>query len=315
MIKQIFFKTIISLTTIILCLFVAEYYVKLNFPYKRELFEIVKDSVDEKILFELKPNAKTTFTGMYAHLPPTSIEISSQGIRDYEYHKEKPQDTYRIIILGDSIGFGWGVDIEDTFAKKLERMIQKTNSKKYEVINFSCPGYNITQKVATLEKKCLIYSPDLVIFSLTDNDYFPLYNYRRPLPKWISVYIPDFLYKSFFFRWILEKIVLNMDKKRKGEFYTGTLEIDLAMKKLQAIIEKYQIKALFYPDIEWLVTILKKYDLCDYIITSDGVLWKTNGYTFENDGHPNVLGHEKIAKEIYRYLWDNGYINVFKNIK
>src|SRR5277367_709117 len=66
----------------------------------------------------------------FAHAPNRSaflmgvpVSINSEGLRDGEYSIAKPSGVYRIMMLGDSTTFGWGVRQEDTAAKFLERKL------------------------------------------------------------------------------------------------------------------------------------------------------------------------------------------------
>lgn len=70
------------------------------------------------------------------------IEINSKGLRDDEYLYEKHEKTFRILLLGDSMGAAFQVALEDTFHCILE---DKLNNRKginhIEVINGSYPGW------------------------------------------------------------------------------------------------------------------------------------------------------------------------------
>ena len=46
---------------------------------------------------------------------------NSQGMRDRAYTVAKPPRTFRIALVGDSIGAGWGVDVDRRFESILER--------------------------------------------------------------------------------------------------------------------------------------------------------------------------------------------------
>ena len=48
-----------------------------------------------------------------------TIKINSLGWRDREISLEKQEDTFRIVALGDSITFGWGVELNETYIKQL----------------------------------------------------------------------------------------------------------------------------------------------------------------------------------------------------
>ena len=70
--------------------------------------------VDDLREVALKPNAATAGTGVQWH-------TNAQGMRDGDYATEKPARTFRIALVGDSIGAGWGVNVEDRFESILER--------------------------------------------------------------------------------------------------------------------------------------------------------------------------------------------------
>jgi hypothetical protein len=71
------------------------------------LGEIVQPSRYAGIVYELKPNVRGRFMGQ-------PLLINSQGLRDYEYTRRKEPGTFRIVGVGDSSLFGWGVPIEDS---------------------------------------------------------------------------------------------------------------------------------------------------------------------------------------------------------
>ena len=81
----------------------------------------------------------------FAHVPNSSaflmgvpVSINSHGLRDREYSEQKPQGVYRILMLGDSTTFGWGVSEEHTVAKILERQLGQAcarSSCRFEMIS------------------------------------------------------------------------------------------------------------------------------------------------------------------------------------
>ena len=92
-----------------------------------------------------------------------NISINSEGLRDHEY-KEKKKNEYRVLVLGDSFVFGWGVEQENTFVKELERILNKEKGDKdYEVINVGILGYGTEQELKYLREKGMKYNPDLVL--------------------------------------------------------------------------------------------------------------------------------------------------------
>lgn len=102
-----------------------------------------------------------------------TIAINSQGRRDREVSLKKPAGTYRIAILGDSVAFGERVEAKDDFATQVEWTLNARSSyPRYEVLNFSVPGYGTWQELSMLQEKALAYEPDLVILAFVMNDIF-----------------------------------------------------------------------------------------------------------------------------------------------
>lgn len=70
------------------------------------------------------------------------VMINAEGLRDYEYDYQRPAGVTRILALGDSVTFGWGVKLEDTYPKVLERLLNGGESRdRYEVLNCGVGNY------------------------------------------------------------------------------------------------------------------------------------------------------------------------------
>jgi lysophospholipase L1-like esterase len=122
----------------------------------------------------------------FAHVPNRSaflmgaaVSINSHGLRDREYSLSKPPDVYRIVLLGDSTTFGWGVTTERTVAKILEaelNRIQVPGYSRFEVLNAGVGNYNTVQEVTHYLTYDRDFHPDLVILQYFIND-------AEPVPK------------------------------------------------------------------------------------------------------------------------------------
>src|SRR6476620_3466783 len=75
---------------------------------------------DQYLGFSLRPNAE----GWWRKEGLTYIKINSQGFRDREHTIEKPGDTIRIAVLGDSFAEAFQVPIEKTFWTVMEQRVQ-----------------------------------------------------------------------------------------------------------------------------------------------------------------------------------------------
>lgn len=120
--------------------------------------------------YVLKPNLRTEHRG-------ASWTTNSRGMRDGEYASEKPANTIRVALVGDSIGSGWGVDDGQGFEPTLERAWNERRSGAIEVLNFSVPGHAPGQRWEQFRRAGWPTSPDVVIFEATPAD--PGWDERR----------------------------------------------------------------------------------------------------------------------------------------
>ena len=110
------------------------------------------------------------YDGWFAGVP---VRINSLGFRDRkEYSLEKPPNTFRIIVLGDSVTFGHGTLDETTYPYLLEQQLRAWRPDvNWEVWNLGVPGYNTGQALAYLEEIGPRAKPDLVIVGFYPNDF------------------------------------------------------------------------------------------------------------------------------------------------
>ena len=115
--------------------------------------------------FSLLPNSE----GIWSREGKGKVRINSDGLRDYEHKIDKPSNTLRIAILGDSYAEARSVNIEDTFWFKLSKYLESCksfhNGKKIEILNFGVSEYGTTQQYLTLKHHVWKYSPDLVLLA------------------------------------------------------------------------------------------------------------------------------------------------------
>lgn len=126
------------------------------------------------------PNPKLSFAHQpngHAFLMGVDVQINSQGLRDYEFSLSKPAGVYRIMLLGDSTTFGWGVPLKDTTAKILERNLNAQHIPGYdhvEVLNAGVGNYDTVQEVTYYETRGRAFHPDLVVLVYFINDPEPV---------------------------------------------------------------------------------------------------------------------------------------------
>jgi lysophospholipase L1-like esterase len=107
---------------------------------------------------------------------PGSGDVNAYGVRDLPFDVAKRPGVFRIVVLGDSIAFGFCNDgealpIESTFAKVLERNLRmRFRTRDIEVLNLAVSGYDTVQEAEFLARKGLALDPDLVLVSYCLND-------------------------------------------------------------------------------------------------------------------------------------------------
>lgn len=102
----------------------------------------------------------------------TRIVINEQGLRDRSYPSERPEGHHRVLVLGDSYAFGWGVEAEETLAKRLE-----ADLTGLDVLNGGCSGWGTEQQLLFLQEKAPLLHPDIVLLLFVEND--PANNFQR----------------------------------------------------------------------------------------------------------------------------------------
>ena len=115
--------------------------------------------------FKLKPNLKG--------IPFTGILLTSNqyGFRDRNMSVARPEGVYRIAVMGDSWGFGWGVEYDNTIVRRLEKLLRdKYPGRRIELLNFSIPGHNMNHHYYMLKNEVLRFQPDQVLLLLHLND-------------------------------------------------------------------------------------------------------------------------------------------------
>lgn len=103
--------------------------------------------------------------------PHATEEINSHGMRMREIPEAKPAGTFRILVLGDSIAYGIGVSIEETFSFVLEKQLrERYPERSIEVLNAGVISYNTEQELDWLNERGMKFGPDAVVVAHCPND-------------------------------------------------------------------------------------------------------------------------------------------------
>jgi lysophospholipase L1-like esterase len=119
--------------------------------------------------FELSPNLDTTYTtwgkGNVSH-----IHVNALGFRDVERVPAKKPGMRRVIMAGDSITFGIGVNQDEAFPQELQRRLLERGLEDVEVWNAGVPGYSMPDHLGLLRSRLLALAPDMIVLQIGRND-------------------------------------------------------------------------------------------------------------------------------------------------
>jgi len=283
------------------------------------LRELIQPTNDRDLVYTLRPNLETWFKGV-------SVRTNSLGLRERELLKKKLAHKTRILGLGDSVMFGWGVESVDTYLRLVERELNK-NGHCGPVITVNCgvPGYNTAMEVAQFKRIGSEFKPDLVVLHMVNNDLEPP-RFLSTRPQ-VSSLRRSFLLELFRDQrlkvhsnpLIDPREVEGFDDRRRGEIaaqhrhLSGENAMNDALENLQSLAGNTPVICLVLTrDTEPWKGMAEAAEQRGFFVVSTGKLfsarlaelydhpdsaaWKATYWLSEDDPHPNVFAHELLAR-------------------
>lgn len=256
----------------------------------------------------------------FEHLMGVDVKINSHGQRDKEIAWKKDKNTTRILMLGDSLTFGWGVSYEETVSKYLEKLLNESaKDKSFEVINTGVGNTNTEMQVSYFQTSGIKFSPDIVVLNVFIND-------AEPTPRRKSHFLSErsFAYTFFAGRWDAFKRKFiggapwdSYYRNLYKEEADGWINMKAAINHLTKFCQSRGIKLLLvnYPELHNLKTYpfktvnkklnslasslnLSYLDLLPVIKgKNEAAFWVS-----PNDQHPNGKAYFLYAKAIKNFL-------------
>lgn len=97
------------------------------------------------------------------------LTTNSLGMRDGEYAVQKPPKMFRILLLGGSYTWGYGVADDEVYSAVLEEELARAGHQ-IEILNTGVSGWSTDQQLLYLDSEGFRYSPDLVLLALNIPD-------------------------------------------------------------------------------------------------------------------------------------------------
>ena len=307
--------------TVFFMVLVFEAYLTIRYSNDHKKMEAEYD--DRDLCFQAAADSRL----IYEYVP-NKCGNNSAGFVDTNHEIEKTPGTLRVLVVGDSVAVGQGVERDARFSNLLSKKLNSMDElPPVEIINIAHTGYSTSQELVLLKNVGIAYSPDLIVWSYVLNDPAdPIFHDASGelvryfyYPKWRGLH---YLSKKLF------QVSENAKRKECGEEFHQLMhcayreEIVSNIAELGALSEDAKIPVLFaiHPVFE------KDGDFEEYgyasihadlsrIVSSEGMmvvdlaeamqgfapdqLHQENDYWFD-PWHPNELGHRLTAEYLTR---------------
>ncbi|MEN6624978.1 MAG: GDSL-type esterase/lipase family protein [Candidatus Sumerlaeia bacterium] len=286
--------------------------------------EMVKFDPDPKIQFVLRP-------GMDVIFRDARVQINNLGFRDDPVTFQKPPRTLRVLGLGDSTMFGFGVARNERYLDLLEAEMNALLGPGWKVdfIDAAVPGYNTTQENEMLLKQGLRFGPDAVIVQFDKNDSQTIMTYAKPdfffsrkllMTRLGSVLAGEFSDIRAFYLLDQENLLDSPDYPYAGWTAIEKAYRDMARTCKERGIPLFGVMAfedigLMDDDLQPLsrrvvnlwqrigITPVNSLPTAMAYLRETNQRWTTVTRTAD-DHHPNPIGHALIAKTILPHIHD-----------
>lgn len=285
---------------------------------------------DEIFGWRLRPDfhVERTFSAYTAE-----ERTNSHGFRTRELPYEKPSNTMRVVLLGDSHTEGYTVSDHETYAVILQQRLTALRGAPVEVISLGVGGFSTDQEFLSYVHEGRRYDPDAVVLQFCPND--PAFNlldrYWRGLKPHFEIHgqnllllgvpVPDrrssgltnhFLLKQSNFAKIAEgflaRFALRSDVQ-KGRTEDAWRITDLLIRDLAEWVENDDASFAVFnsnPDDRAadakLRALLKTRDL-QFIDIGPAFGGEIEAYRVPEDHHWNPEGHRVVAERLATALY------------
>jgi lysophospholipase L1-like esterase len=320
------YKIILLCSSTLLSLVTAEITARVLDPLGVSYFEEASryhlDKIPDQILtYKHVPGLRRWYQGV-------EVCVNEAGFRDRSFEK-KPRGELRILLLGDSVTFGWGVPAEATFGRKLESALASRLGRGVRTVNTGVGGYNTVQEYAVLRTRADVIEPDIVVLLYVSNDIEPI---DAPFDPWSQVSLQgksppqvvrillgkSWLYRlgDFAFRYAQGGGLAPLDKKARGVMESLTA--------LEGMATLCRERGIFFVTFFYRTKREPSGALLSSLLSEIQTIGRNYGFpvvdiepwwgdldmrTLTNstiDSHPNQRGHEILAAGMAAFLTTHG---------
>jgi len=328
--KKTFFSVLIVAELIIIIVILA-YIIRTRgietviTPFSQE--DIISASSSLMYYYDLATEQKTSVPEWLPY-KPEYVRNNDQLNDRFDYTVDKPADTYRIITLGDSWGFGMHVSTKDNYSERVEDSLNENLASgklacdgitKFEVLNLGVGGYDIEYMVERLRLRGMKYEPDLVLPIIKPDDFLlvnevfqsklrPLYEAYGDLSAKTVDGVP---------RNPRQELSEQVEREIMETFTPQELDAH-AKKALATLFGFYRGSVLFFVYGRLSASqqgILQEFaESHESTFVFDTIATLAPEEKVPYDEHPGVSGHDRFARELYRYMIEEKVIPCIERI-
>lgn len=155
--RRLLLKLILLAVSISFVLAVGEIFIAITMPQDMGIWRTERDG-----LITLHPNI-STYLPSYGH----DVRTNSFGFRDEPVSRVKPEDVFRVIIVGDSFMEALQVAHEQSLPHLVEDRLTEDSGRRIEVLNAGVSGWGTDDQLDWLRRDGFDLDPDLVVVAMT----------------------------------------------------------------------------------------------------------------------------------------------------
>jgi hypothetical protein len=233
------------------------------------------------------------------------VEINGQGFRWTDFPQTTESNKTRILILGDSIVFGWGVPVEQIFASQIQQL-----EPSFEILAAGVPSWNTRSEYEWFKVRGITYKPDIVLWIVATNDVLP---HSPNLFKEPSSRIARYLRASYLLHLVRTFSRLTFSAELiVASFAQGSSDWEDAKSALESMVDLCQTQGVIllpvlYSDLnsEFARVFYDNYNAVLHRHDVEFHRFPDSIYEHRNsriDHHPNGTGHKLMAQYLIQLL-------------
>jgi lysophospholipase L1-like esterase len=258
------------------------------------------------------------------------VSTNENGLRSSSI-SPNTDNNKRIITLGCSTTFGWGVSDEEAYPSRLQYYIEEADIGNAEVINAGQPGYTSFQGTWLWDQVLKDYSPDIVLigYIVQDARKAAYSDKSQAILQSDNRFLKDnFLYRSKIYlslRYALGKVQIQA-KERSSQDEGGAYRVPPAdyVENLRSLVSKvksvgatpvlfgYPLERTGYTEAHRRILQAAAEELSTPHFDPQEKMEKATQsetlYFPRDKGHANAAGNDLIAQWVFSFLRANGLV-------